>query len=94
MAITVTHPHRDQSPFPALYAISVSALSLNALMKQLSEKKRRTGSILQTVHFYKKLSCQHGNTGPKQKQKKQNLILNLLAHSEITNVTFLCIKYS
>lgn len=41
MAITVTHPQRDQSPFPALYAISVSALSLNALMKQLSEKKKK-----------------------------------------------------
>lgn len=41
MAITVTHPHRDQSPFPALYAISVSALSLNALMKQLSEEKKK-----------------------------------------------------
>lgn len=81
MAITVTHPHRDQSPFPALYAISVSALSLNALMKQLSEKKRRTGSILQTVHFYKKLSCQHGNTGPKQNKNKKNKTKTYTKHA-------------
>lgn len=71
MAITVTQPHRDQSPFPALYAISVSALSLNALMKQLSEKKRRAGSILQTVHFYKKLLQTQGK---KKTKKNKNLV--------------------
>lgn len=68
MAITVTHPQRDQSPFPALYAISVSAPSLNALIKHLWEKKKQKTEQVVYYKLYismKNKSCQHGDTGAK-----------------------------